>query len=281
METSRRINRADLYLNVKVVRELLTRFLHDEVTTAGFYKAVIGISGGVDSAVTATLAAEALGKENVLGVMMPYKTSNPKSVEDAQLLIKTIGIRSELIDITPMVDPYRERYSVTDSLRSGNIMARMRMIVLYDLSVRERALVIGTSNKTELLVGYGTQHGDLACALNPLGDLYKSQVWQLAEELGIPKQIIEKAPSADLWEGQTDETEMGITYAQLDTLLYSMIDERLTDEELVEAGFDQQIITKVRRMIQKNQFKRRPPVIAKISYRTVNIDFRYVRDWGM
>lgn len=281
METSRRVNRADLYLNVTVVRELLVRFLKDEVTNAGFSKAIVGISGGVDSSVSAALAAEALGKENVLGVMMPYKTSSPRSVEDAESLIKTIGIHSERIDITPMVDAYCDAYKVSDPLRRGNIMARMRMIILYDLSARERGLVVGTSNKTELLVGYGTQHGDLACALNPLGDLYKSQVWQLADELGIPKQIIEKAPSADLWEGQTDEGELGVTYAQLDALLYSMVDERLTDEELVAAGFEKQLIVRVRAMIRKNQFKRRPPVIAKLSYRTVNVDFRYIRDWGM
>jgi NAD+ synthase len=152
---------------------------------------------------------------------------------------------------------------------------------LYDLSARERALVIGTSNKTEILVGYGTQHGDLASAINPIGDLYKSQIWQIAEAVDVPKSIIDKPPSADLWEGQTDETEMGITYAKLDALLYDMIDERQPDEELLKQGFDAALISKVRGMIQRNQFKRRPPVIAKVSYRTVNIDFRYVRDWGI
>ncbi len=281
METSRRTNRADIYLNVKVVHDLLARFLRDEVTSAGFNKVVIGVSGGVDSAVSATLAAEALGAENVLGVIMPYRTSNPKSVEDAECLTRTIGIRSESIDISPMVDAYCEAHGVTDNLRRGNIMARMRMIVLYDLSAREKALVVGTSNKTEILVGYGTQHGDLACALNPLGDLYKSQVWQLAEELSVPKQIIEKPPSADLWIGQTDEAEIGITYPELDALLYSMIDERLSDDELISAGFDKKLIAKVKTMVRQNQFKRKPPVIAKISYRTVNVDFRYVRDWGI
>ena len=180
-----------------------------------------------------------------------------------------------------MVDGYCDGNQVADSLRRGNVMARSRMIVLYDLSAREHALVIGTSNKTEILVGYGTQHGDLASAINPLGDLYKSQVWQLAEAIGIPKPVIEKAPSADLWEGQTDEKELGVSYAQLDTLLYEMIDERHSDEELMSLEFDEQLIKKVRRMIQKNQFKRRPPVIAKVSYRTVNVDFRYVRDWGI
>ncbi len=280
METSQRANRADLKLNTNIVRELLVRFIKDQTTNAGFSKAVIGVSGGVDSAVSATLAAEALGKENVLGVMIPYRTSNPKSVEDAHLVIQATGIRSEIVDITKMVDGYCEENKITDSLRRGNVMARMRMIVLYDLSAREKALVIGTSNKTEILVGYGTQHGDLASAINPLGDLYKSQIWQLAETLGVPKSVVEKAPSADLWEGQTDETEMGVTYAKLDALLYEMIDERHSDEELMKLEFDELLIKKVRGMIQKNQFKRCPPVIAKVSYRTVNVDFRYVRDWG-
>jgi NAD+ synthase len=280
METSQRTNRADLKLNTNIVRELLVRFIKDQTINAGFSKAVLGVSGGVDSAVSAALAAEALGKENVLGVMIPYRTSNPKSVEDAQLVIQATGIRSEIVDITKMVDGYCEENKITDSLRRGNVMARVRMIVLYDLSAREKALVIGTSNKTEILVGYGTQHGDLASGINPLGDLYKSQIWQLAETLGVPKSVIEKAPSADLWEGQTDETEMGVTYAKLDALLYEMIDERHSDEELIQSGFDELLIKKVRGMIEKNQFKRCPPVIAKVSYRTVNVDFRYVRDWG-
>lgn len=281
METAQRNERADIKLNTKLVRELLVRFIHDETTNAGFAKAVVGVSGGVDSAVSVTLASEALGKENVLGVMLPYRTSNPKSLEDAKQVIQKIGIRSELVDITKMVDGYCDEHKVTDSLRRGNVMARMRMIVLYDLSAREKALVIGTSNKTEILVGYGTQHGDLASAINPLGDLYKSQIWQLADTLGIPKQIVEKAPTADLWEGQTDEGEIGVTYAKLDALLFELVDERHSDEELIQMGFDDSLIKKVRSLIQKNQFKRRPPLIAKVSYRTVNVDFRYARDWGI
>ena len=281
METSQRANRADLKLNTKIVRELLVRFIKDQTTNAGFTKAVVGVSGGVDSAVSAVLAAEALGKENVLGVMIPYRTSNPKSVEDAKLVIQATGIRSEIVDISKMVDGYCGDNKIADPLRRGNVMARMRMIVLYDLSAREKALVIGTSNKTEILVGYGTQHGDLASAINPLGDLYKSQIWQLAEAIGVPQPVIEKTPSADLWEGQTDEKEMGVTYAKLDALLYEMIDERHSDEELIKMEFDPSLIKRIRLMIQKNQFKRRPPVIAKVSYRTVNVDFRYVRDWGI
>ena len=281
METSQRTNRADLKLNASIVRDLLVRFIKDQTSNAGFTKAVVGVSGGVDSAVSATLAAEALGKDNVLGVIIPYRTSDPKSEKDARSVIQTIGIQSELVDISKMVDGYCEENKITDAIRRGNVMARMRMIVLYDLSAREKALVIGTSNKTEILVGYGTQHGDLASAINPLGDLYKSQIWQLAEAIGVPKRVIEKAPSADLWEGQTDEKEMGVTYAALDALLYEMIDERRSDEELVRMEFDAPLIKRIRILIQKNQFKRRPPVIAKVSYRTVNVDFRYVRDWGI
>jgi NAD+ synthase len=281
METPGRTKRADLKLNADLVRELLMRFIRDETTNAGFTKAVLGVSGGVDSAVSAVLAAEALGTDNVLGVMMPYTTSSPQSVEDARLLMEKIGIRSELVAIDKMVDGYCGEQKITDALRRGNVMARARMIVLYDISARERALVIGTSNKTEILVGYGTQHGDLASAINPIGDLYKSQIWQLAEKLDIPKRIIDKAPSADLWEGQTDEKEMGVTYADLDALLYEMIDERRSDAELISDGFKEELIQRIRGTIRRNQFKRRPPVIAKISYRTVNVDFRYVRDWGI
>jgi NAD+ synthase len=264
METLKRNVGDKLKLDIKIVRNKLVRFIKDQMAGAGFSKAVIGVSGGVDSAVSVTLAAEALGKENVLGVMMPYRSSNPKSIEDAKTVIKVTGIRSDLVDISKMVDSYCGEHKIADSIRKGNVMARMRMIVLYDFSAREKALVIGTSNRTEILVGYGTQHGDIACAINPLGGLYKSQIWQLAETIGVPKEVIEKAPSADLWEGQTDEGELGITYAKLDALLFEMIDKQHSDKELVEQGFDSELINKMHGMIQKNQFKSRLPVIAKI-----------------
>ncbi len=270
-----------LKLNMKFVEELLVKFLHDETTAAGFAKSVVGLSGGVDSAVVAALAAKALGKQNVLGVILPHSTSSDASTKDAMLVAKEVGIKSETIDISPMVDAYCQQQKIKDNVRRGNVMARVRMIMLYDASAREQGLVIGTSNKTELMLGYGTLHGDMASAVNPVGDLYKTQIWQLAEWLGLPKHIIEKKPTADLWAGQTDEGELGFKYTDLDRLLYYMIDERRTDEELSELRFRTEFVGKIRKMVQKNQFKRRPPVIAKISYRTVNVDFRYVRDWGI
>jgi NAD+ synthase len=279
METSGQ--QSNLSLNYAIVGSLLTGFLRDETRQAGFERGVVGLSGGIDSAVTATLAAAALGPENVLAVMMPYKTSSPESLSDAKLMVEHLGIRSETVDITPMVDGYTGGSAGFDRLRAGNLMARQRMIVLYDLSARERALVFGTSNKTESLLGYGTLFGDMASAMNPLGDLYKTQIWELAEFLGIPRRLIEKKPSADLWAGQTDEGELGFSYRDVDRLLYQMIDERRSDAELAEAGFDAKFIERVRLLVQRSQFKRRPPVIAKISHRTVNVDFRYARDWGI
>jgi len=263
-----------------IVRDLLVRFIRDETGAAGYSKAVLGLSGGVDSAVSAALAAEALGKENTLGVIMPYRTSNPESVSHAEAVAAALGIQTETVDISAMVDAYCDRESVGDPVRRGNVMARMRMIVLYDRSARDKSLVIGTSNKSEILLGYGTLHGDLASAINPLGDLYKTQIWQLARLLALPEPVVAKAPSADLWEGQTDEGELGFRYRDVDALLLAMVDQRRSDVELKAMGFEEPFILRVRHLVQANQFKRRPPVIAKVSHRTVNVDFRYVRDWG-
>jgi NAD+ synthase len=263
-----------------MVHDMLVQFIRDEAGNAGFSKGVVGLSGGVDSALVLMLTAEALGKENAIALLLPYRTSSPDSIEDAIKVVRKAGVRSETVDITPMVDPFLGSNEGMDNVRRGNVMVRQRMIVLYDRSARERALVIGTSNKSEIMLGYGTQYGDTACALNPIGDLYKTQVWQLAEEMGVPKNIVEKRPSADLWEGQTDEAELGFSYKLVDRLLYCMIDERRTESELIERGFEKNFILKVRELVRRNQFKRRPPVIAKISHRTVNVDFRYSRDWG-
>ena len=279
METTRHAE--DLSLNTDFVRTLLVGFIRDETRQAGFERVVLGLSGGIDSTVAAFLACEALGVGHVTGVIMPYRTSSPASREDAELVARHLGMAAPLVDISPMVDAYLGPAGVTDRVRAGNVMARQRMIVLYDISSRDRALVLGTSNKTEVLLGYGTLHGDMACALNPLGDLYKTQVWQLAGALGVPERIIRKRPSADLWEGQTDEGELGFTYAEADRLLYYMIDERRNDGELAGLGFDLRLVQNVKEMVRKNQFKRRPPLIAKVSNRTVNVDFRYARDWGI
>lgn len=280
METAGR-HTEDLSLNTDIVQKLLVDFLRDEIQNAGFSRAVIGLSGGIDSTVAAYLATHALGAANVIGVLMPYRSSDPASKADAELVARTLGIRTELVDITPMVDAYLRNANGVDQLRAGNVMARQRMIVLYDISSRERALVVGTSNKTEIFLGYGTLFGDMACALNPLGDLYKTQVWQLAGALNVPERIIRKKPSADLWEGQTDEGEFGFTYKEADHLLYFMIDERRSITELKEMGFAPTLIERLRNMVIKSQFKRRLPLIAKVSNRTVNVDFRYPRDWGI
>jgi NAD+ synthase len=279
--TTRTIAGSELLLNPTFVRKMLVDFLRDQIHNAGFTKAVIGLSGGVDSAVSAYLSAEALGKENVFAVLMPYASSSPESKADAELVVKELKVYSEVVDITPMVDPFIIAQHIKDNVRRGNIMARMRMIVLYDRSLQHNALVVGTSNKTETMLGYGTLFGDMACAVNPLGDLFKTQVWQLAEALGVPRKIIEKKPTADLWQDQTDEGELGFLYSDVDRLLYYMIDERRRDDELTAMGFEKKFIAKIKKRVKQNQFKRRPPVVAKISQRTVNVDFRYVRDWGI
>lgn len=270
---------ARLVVDAPMVRDLLVRFLRNETERIGLHTAVIGLSGGIDSAVSAFLAAEAFGPENVVCVMLPYRTSNPDSLRDAHAVVKQLGVRSETVEITPMVDPYFERTPDMSAVRRGNVMARERMIVLYDVSAREQGLVIGTGNKTEILLGYTTLFGDSACAINPVGDLYKTQLRQLAAFLGVPSSIQTKAPSADLWEGQTDEGEIGVTYAEADEILLLMVDERRTDDEIVALGYDEAIVKKLGAMIARNQYKRMPPVIGKVGPRTVNADFRYARDW--
>lgn len=272
------MNRLDI--QPKLVEEILTRFLRSEAGKFGFTRAVLGLSGGIDSAVSCALAARAFGPKNVLAVMMPYKTSNPDSEGDARKVAAKLGVESRKVDISNLVDGYFGTVDVADKVRRGNVMARARMIVLYDLSVEWRGLVIGTSNKTEILLGYSTQFGDAASALNPLGDLYKHQVYQLARHLDLPASVVDKAPSADLFEGQTDEAELGFTYAEADKLLEMMVDQRYSVDDLVAAGFAREFVTKVARRIVVNQYKRLPPVIAKLSERTVNHDFRYLRSWG-
>lgn len=271
---------AKLYIDPELTRNVLKHFLRDEIRKVGFEKAIIGLSGGVDSAVSCTLAAQAIGAHNVLAVRMPYTASSPDSLEHAQMIVDALGIPSETIDITPMVDPLFERLPDIDAKRKGNVMARERMIILYDRSAALGGLVVGTSNKTELLLGYGTLFGDMASAVNPIGDLYKTQVRRLAAHLGVPQPIIDKSPSADLWAGQTDEGEMGVTYKEVDRLLVMLIDERYTPAEAVESGFDARFVERVWRMVRVSHFKRRGPIIAKLSSRTIGVDFNYLRDWG-
>jgi len=268
-----------LLLNPEVTRQVLVAFLRREIGRFGFQKAVLGLSGGLDSSLACFLAAEALGAENVLALFLPYRTSVPESAEHARLVVQQTGVRTQEIDITPMVDPYLEQYPQMGNVRRGNVMARMRMIVWYDQSVQWNGLVVGTSNKTELLLGYGTLFGDMASAVNPLGDLYKTQVRQMARAVGIPEAIVQKAPSADLWLGQTDEGELGFTYAEVDKLLYLLVDERYTPQEAIAAGFEARFVAAVLRKVRTSQFKRMPPIIAKVSRRDVGHDFLYPRDW--
>lgn len=266
-------------LHYSTIESILVNFIRSEVHKFGFGKAVLGLSGGIDSAVSCVLAERALGKENVLAVMMPYKTSSADSLGHAKLLIDQLGISSEVAEITTPVDAYFASRTDASNLRRGNVMARMRMMTLYDISARDGRLVIGTSNKTELLLGYGTMFGDMASAVNPIGDLYKTQIWELARHLQIPDPLITKKPSADLWEGQSDEDELGFTYPEVDRLLYLMIEMRLSDAEILAEGITPEFLMRVRRLVVRNQYKRMGPIIAKISSRTLGIDFRYARDW--
>jgi NAD+ synthase len=264
-----------------VVEKMLVRFVGDEVRKVGVERAVLGLSGGVDSAVSAAIAARALGAANVLGIMMPYQSSSPESLSDAYEVAASLGIETMVVEITDQVDAYFAKFADASRLRRGNKMARERMTILYDHSAARSALVVGTSNKTELLLGYGTLYGDMASALNPIGDLYKTQVWGLARHLGLPASVVEKAPTADLWSGQTDETELGFSYHQVDRLLYRLIDERCSPGELAEMGFDDAFVARISRMVRSSQFKRRLPIIAKLSARSIDTDFRYSRDWGL
>ncbi len=269
-----------LDIDPELVTRILVHFIREEITKVGLQRAVVGVSGGIDSATTCALCARALGPENVLAVRMPYRTSSPASLEDAMAVIEMLGVQHETVDITPMVEPLFNITPDMDHRRRGNVMARQRMIVLYDRSAAFEGLVVGTGNKTELLLGYTTLYGDSACAINPLGDLYKRQVRQLAAYLGVPEQIIHKPPTADLWVGQTDEGELGFTYDEADQILYLIYDARWTVEDVIALGFPEALVRGIVERVRRNQYKRMPPVIAKLSQRTVGVDFRYPRDWG-
>ena len=253
-----------LDLNLKEVHNELVEFLRESFKKTGFSKAVLGLSGGIDSALVAYLLRDALGKENVLAIMMPYKSSNPDSLNHAKLVVEDLGINSKTIEITDMIDAYFKNEEEATSLRMGNKMARERMSILFDYSSKENALVVGTSNKTEIYLGYSTQFGDSACALNPIGDLYKTNIWDLSRYLKIPDELIEKKPSADLWEGQTDEQEMGLTYKEADQVLYRMLEENKKVEEVLAEGFNKDLVDNIVRRMNRSEYKRRMPLIAKI-----------------
>jgi NAD+ synthase len=277
----------ELAIDTAVARRVMVGFIRNQLHQAGFERALVGLSGGIDSALVAYLVSEALGAEMLLCVLMPYRTSSPESVDHARLVTDELGCASEIVDISPMVDGYFGRdgelggggQAARDAsqLRRGNLMARQRMCVLYDHSGLWGGLVVGTGNKTESLIGYTTLFGDSACAFNPIGDLYKSQVRQVAAAMGVPEEIIRKAPSADLWPGQTDEAEAGFTYPELDRLLFWMIDKRRTDEELVAMGFPVVAIERVKRLVAASEFKRQVPPVAKLGPRTTGVDYLYPR----
>jgi NAD+ synthase len=267
------MNKNDLSIDTDLTRKTLTEFIQTRITQAGFSRAVVGLSGGIDSSLSCYLTVEALGPENVLAMRMPYETSSPESLEHAQLVIDELDVKSLTVPITEMVDPLFERFPEANHLRRGNAMARARMIVLYDQSQAFEGLVIGTGNKTEILLGYTTLYGDSACALNPVGDLYKTQIRQLARAIGVPEVIIQKPPSADLWLGQTDEGELGFTYEEVDQLLYLIVDQGYNPDECIKAGFSELFVKAVVDINRKNHFKRVMPPIARLSDRSVRYDF--------
>lgn len=269
-----------LAINTGLARTILVKFLRDAVHKVGFERAIIALSGGLDSALVVYLIAEAIGPENVLAIRMPYKTSSPDSLADAQAVVDALGVRCDTVDITPMVDPLLARFPDASTLRRGNIMARMRMVVLYDQSAASGGLVIGTSNKTETLLGYSTIYGDNAAAVQPIADLYKAQVRQLAAALDLPPSILTKPPSADLWAGQTDEDELGFTYDLADQVLYLLVDERYTVDEAAAEGFEREFVARVWRQVRLNHYKRTMPNVAKLSTRSIGHDFLYLRDWS-
>ncbi len=254
----------DLTIDAEEIRKKLVQFIREETRKAGFEKVIFGLSGGVDSSVVAYLCAQVMGKKNTLALIMPYKTSSPEDLADAGLVIKKLGIQSKTIEITPMIDAYFSLFPETDKLRRGNKMARERMSILYDHSAAERALVVGSSNKSEILLGYGTIYGDLACAINPMGVLYKTQVRQLASLVGVPERIVSKVPSAGLWIGQTDEGELGFTYEVADKILYLLVDKGLSDNEIIKKGFSRDLVEKIKTKIKTSAFKRRLPLIPQL-----------------
>ena len=268
-----------LDINTELATRILTGFIRDSMTKAGMSRAVIGLSGGIDSAVSAYLSARALGAENVLALRMPYRSSSAESLSDAEAVIEDLGLPHMTLPISEMADALIKRFPDMSKLRQGNIMARLRMITLYDQSMAWGGLVMGTSNKTEFLLGYSTIYGDSGVALHPIADLYKYQIRQMARYLGLPRSVIDKPPSADLWVGQTDEDELGFTYEQADQVLFLLVDERYTVDEVAQEGFDRDFVAQIWERVKANHYKRTMPNIAKLSKRSIGHDFLYLRDY--
>jgi len=261
------------------VEKVLVSFIRQSIHKAGLQRGIVGVSGGLDSAVVLALTQKAMGSEHTLGLFLPYRLTAAESAAHAEAICKKLAAPLEVIDISPQIDLYFSARPTTERVLLGNKCARERMSILYDYSARRQALVVGTSNKSELLVGYSTLWGDSAAAFHPLGDLYKTQVFALAERLDIPQEIRAKQPSADLWPGQTDEGEIGICYLELDEILFRLVDKRHTPQEIVAAGTPAATVEKVLRLIRQSQYKRTLPPIPKLQARTIGLDFRYLRDW--
>ncbi|MEO7795412.1 MAG: NAD+ synthase [Thermoanaerobaculia bacterium] len=271
-----------LKLNEALAVAALADFLRDGVENAGNAGSgglVLGLSGGVDSALAAAVAVRAIGTERVHAFYLPYRTSDPQSALDAAAVAAKFGLALTTFDITPQVDAYFDRVDTeADRVRRGNKMARERMSILFDQSKKHGALVTGTSNKSEILLGYSTVFGDNASSLNPIGDLYKQQVWQLSRFLGVPDQVVAKRPSADLWPGQTSEAELGFEYAMADEVLYLMFDQGLTAEEVVDRGYPETVVARIVKLERANRFKRRLMLIARLSGSAINLDREIPRD---
>ncbi|HEY0558368.1 MAG TPA: NAD+ synthase [Thermoanaerobaculia bacterium] len=270
--------RERLRLNAPLAAAVLTSFIRDAVATSGTQGVVVGLSGGVDSSLSAALAVRALGAERVHGFLLPYRTSSAESERDARAVAEHLGMPHRAIDISPMVDAYFEIEPDAGADRRGNKMARERMTILFDQAKKLDALVLGTSNKTEILLGYSTVFGDNASSLNPLGDLYKCQIWQLSRHLGLPSEVIDKAPSADLWPGQTDEGELGFSYEMADEVLHLLFDLGLRPEEVAARGYEERVVRRIVSLEQRFRFKRRLMLIARLSGSAVNLDQEIPRD---
>ena len=247
------------------IKSQMTEFLESEVKKTGLSKVVVGLSGGLDSAIVAVLCKEVF-KDNLLVVLMPSHMSSDASAKDAIELCEKFDIKYEIVEIAPMVKGYFNNIENPSPLRVGNLSARMRMSVLYDISARDNSLVVGTSNKSELLLGYGTIFGDIACAINPIGQMYKSDEFEFARLLGVTSAIVDKKPSADLWEGQSDEEELGYSYKTMDEVLKKLVDENISKEELINLGVEEKLIDMLEYRMKANAFKGKLPTIANINF---------------